>query len=287
MSFATALGEGDQRGEAIYDVVRDRTASLYGIDLDANRAAHPESEEKRRLALRHTIDDHLAEKREREMREQASTVLARLQKDEFWAEADGAAVAHELAFADTLGPAHEQRKEIYDLVRERTNDEFSVDLDATLEQFPGSEERGRLALRRSIDESLASSEAEESQENDSSLAASLEARSEMERAADEPEADVTQEQSRDAAAEAHIHGEDLDRLLSSSRTEAAITEVEAEKAQAMVPTTAAGKARQEAGVSYPDGASESMTKGQQSSSKAAAPARVHGRDAGRVSELSR
>lgn len=242
------------------------------------------------LALRHSIDDHdhLAEKREREIREQAGTVLVRLQNDEFWAETDGAAVAHELAFADTLGPAHEQRKEICDLVRDRTSELFWVDPNAIMEQFPGSEERGRLALRRSIDEFLASSEDEESRENDSARAASLEVPSEAERAAGEPQADVTHEQAGDAAADAHVHDEERDRLLASARDNAAVAEAEESKAAAVrVPTTAAGKARQEAVVSYPDDASKALTKGQQATTKAATPARVYGRDAGRVSELSR
>lgn len=62
-TYGATLANVDPRARDIYEVVRERSHELYGIDVDRLRARFPDSEEQRRNALMNAVDDYLAAKR--------------------------------------------------------------------------------------------------------------------------------------------------------------------------------------------------------------------------------
>jgi hypothetical protein len=63
-TYGATMSQVDPRARDIYEIVREQAHDRYGIDVDALRAQFPESENQRRNALMHAIDDFLAAKRE-------------------------------------------------------------------------------------------------------------------------------------------------------------------------------------------------------------------------------
>lgn len=63
-TYGAAMSQVDPRARDIYEIVREQAHDRYGIDVDALRAQFPDSEEHRRNALMHAVDDFLAAKRE-------------------------------------------------------------------------------------------------------------------------------------------------------------------------------------------------------------------------------
>lgn len=63
-TYGATMSQVDPRARDIYEIVREQAHDRYGIDVDALRAQFPESEDQRRNALMHAVDDFLAAKSE-------------------------------------------------------------------------------------------------------------------------------------------------------------------------------------------------------------------------------
>lgn len=75
-TYGATLSHTDPKALSVYETVRDTVWQRYGINTDSIRAQHPGSEDERRKALMHAIDDRIAAQREealaREARDRAA-----------------------------------------------------------------------------------------------------------------------------------------------------------------------------------------------------------------------
>ncbi|PPF91320.1 hypothetical protein C5C03_00410 [Clavibacter michiganensis] len=92
-TLGATLYATDKNAAAIYDTVRDQAYARYGVDVDELRSRFPESEDARRAALLHAIDDRLAALRNEQLArdERAAAADRRLEADAERQRADEAA----------------------------------------------------------------------------------------------------------------------------------------------------------------------------------------------------
>jgi len=80
-TYGATLSNVDPGARDVYEIVREQAHQRYGIDIDALRAQFPDSEDKRRDALMHAIDDYLAADREDAAAQTDRTAAAALEQD--------------------------------------------------------------------------------------------------------------------------------------------------------------------------------------------------------------
>lgn len=135
-------------------------------------------------------------------RDQASltaTIYERVQRDEFWRNANGERVANAATYGATLYNHYPKAREIYEIVRERTNSQFGLNVDELRAAHPENEEARRNALLNAVDDRLAALRADREAADDRSEAARE--RDEEEHANDEqrqPDADLARERAEAA-----------------------------------------------------------------------------------------
>ncbi len=135
-------------------------------------------------------------------RDQASltaTIYERVQRDEFWRNANGERVANAATYGATLYNHDPKAREIYEIVRERTNSQFGLNVDELRAAHPENEEARRNALLNAVDDRLAALRADAQAADDRSEAARE--RDEEEHANDEqrqPAADLARERAEAA-----------------------------------------------------------------------------------------
>lgn len=107
-------------------------------------------------------------------RDQASltaTIYERVQRDEFWRNANGERVANAATYGATLYNHDPKAREIYEIVRERTNSQFGLNVDELRAAHPENEEARRNALLNAVDDRLAALRADAQAAEDRSEAA--------------------------------------------------------------------------------------------------------------------
>lgn len=113
-------------------------------------------------------------------------IYERVQRDEFWRNANGEPVANAATYGATLYNLDAKARDIYEIVRERTNSQFGLSVDELRAAHPGNEEARRNALFNAVDDRLAALRAD---------GQAADNRSEAERKRDEEEeANVEQRQ---------------------------------------------------------------------------------------------
>ncbi|MBT9605097.1 hypothetical protein [Microbacterium sp.] len=125
-------------------------------------------------------------------RDQASltaTIYERVQRDEFWRNANGERVANAATYGATLYNHDPKAREIYEIVRERTNSQFGLNVDELRAAHPENEEARRNALLNAVDDRLAALRAD---------GQAADARSEAARERDEEEQANAQQRQLDA-----------------------------------------------------------------------------------------
>jgi hypothetical protein len=80
-TYGATLSNVDPGARDVYEIVREQAHQRYGIDVDSLRAQFPDSEDKRRNALMHAIDDYLAANREDAAAQADRTAAATLEQD--------------------------------------------------------------------------------------------------------------------------------------------------------------------------------------------------------------
>lgn len=150
-TYGATLSNVDPGARDIYEIVREQTHQRYGVDLDSLRAKFPDSEDRRRDALMHAVDDYLAASREeaaaRADRAAAAAALEREGDDAERAEVgdDGAATT-----PDALEDA-EARQSAQEAAQ-----------DATADAAGHEGERDRLHAEGAAEESVAHTHEQES-----------------------------------------------------------------------------------------------------------------------------
>lgn len=107
-------------------------------------------------------------------RDQASltaTIYERVQREEFWRNANGERVANAATYGATLYNHDPKVREIYEIVRERTNSQFGLNVDELRAAHPENEEARRNALLNAVDDRLAALRADGQAADDRSEAA--------------------------------------------------------------------------------------------------------------------
>jgi hypothetical protein len=80
-TYGATLSNVDPGARDVYEIVREQAHQRYGIDVDSLRAQFPDSEDKRRNALMHAVDDYLASNREEAAAQADRTAAATLEQD--------------------------------------------------------------------------------------------------------------------------------------------------------------------------------------------------------------
>jgi len=80
-TYGATLSNVDPGARDVYEIVREQAHQRYGINVDSLRAQFPDSEDKRRDALMHAIDDYLAANREDAAAQADRTAAAPLEQD--------------------------------------------------------------------------------------------------------------------------------------------------------------------------------------------------------------
>lgn len=81
-SYGALNSHLDPTANELYQIVREKVAEKYGIDVNALRAANPLSEEARNDALRHALDDKMAAQRDDDSAERDREAATRLEDAE-------------------------------------------------------------------------------------------------------------------------------------------------------------------------------------------------------------
>jgi hypothetical protein len=119
----------------------------------------------------------------REQQETTRLVLDRMQRESFWRSADGERVATAATYAATLSEVDPRAKEAYQVIRERTQQLYGIDLDRLRADFPDSEDKRRDTLLHAVDDFLDSKRSEREAKEDRSLGTDLTATADEEREA--------------------------------------------------------------------------------------------------------
>lgn len=80
-TVGATLYNTDKNAAAVYDTVRDQSFKRFGVDVDELRSRFPDSEDARRSALTHAIDDRLAELRDEQLARDERAAAAERQQD--------------------------------------------------------------------------------------------------------------------------------------------------------------------------------------------------------------
>lgn len=300
-TYGATLSSVDPGARDVYEIVREQVHARYGIDVDSLRAQFPDSEDKRRDALMHAVDDYLAASRE-----------------EAAAQADRAAAAtleQEAAPRFTVQTGNE--------ISEVSKEQVLADIEATSSQSFSAEDAQRLSAWSGIDADVDKALYEQFPTKFTYLQSSVEA-ADAERSEDAPESaaeNVTapekaeaQEAAQDASADAADHDAERDRLHADGAAEETVAHThEQESAQVApatapapaaaavdadgaaaagtrrsgAPTSTAGKASQIAATSYPKGASQTLTESRKVAgpkarvNRGSGPQKERGKDLGR------
>ncbi|PTT19613.1 hypothetical protein SAMN04487848_3226 [Microbacterium sp. ru370.1] len=225
-------------------------------------------------------------------RDQASltaTIYERVQRDEFWRNANGERVANAATYGATLYNHDPKAREIYEIVRERTNNQFGLNVDELRAAHPENEEARRNALLNAVDDRLAALRADAQAADDRSEAARE--RDDEEQANDEQRqsdadlareraeaADERAEEREDAAAfhrgEARGHQAEARGLDNDSGREKGLSAQQLEVKEAV-------------DRSFPEPAGESVARGLRRGSPRARTARGGSASREQVQEISR
>ncbi len=144
--------------------------------------------------------------KQREQSDLTSNIYDRVQRDEFWRNANGERVANAATYSATLYNHDPKAREIYEIVRDRTQDRFGINIDELRAAHPENEEARRNALLNAVDDRLAALRADQEAADDRSEAARE--RDEEEQAETEgrqPDADLARERAEAADARAADH----------------------------------------------------------------------------------
>jgi hypothetical protein len=300
-TYGATLSSVDPGARDVYEIVREQAHARYGIDVDSLRTQFPDSEDKRRDALMHAVDDYLAASRE-----------------EAAAQADRAAAA-------TLDQEAAPRFTVQagDGTSEVSKEHVLADIEATsLESF-SAEDAQRLSAWAGIDADVDKALYEQFPTKFTYLQSSVEA-ADVERGEDAPESAPenvsapekaeAQEVAQDASADAADHDAERDRLHADGAAEETVAHThEQESAQVAraavpapaaaaidadgaaadggrrsgAPTSTAGKASQIAATSYPKGANQTLTESRKVAgpkarvNRGTGPQKERGKDLGR------
>jgi hypothetical protein len=300
-TYGATLSSVDPGARDVYEIVREQAHARYGIDVDSLRAQFPDSEDKRRDALMHAVDDYLAASRE-----------------EAAAQADRAAAApleQEAAPRFTVR-AGEETSEV-------SKEHVLADIEATSPESFSAEDAQRLSAWAGIDADVDKALYEQFPTKFTYLQSSVEA-ADAERGEDAPESAAenvsapekaeAQEAAQDVSADAANHDAERDRLHADGAAEETIAHThEQESAQVApaaapapaaaavdadgaaaasgrrsgAPTSTAGKASQIAATSYPKGASQTLTESRKVTgpkarvNRGSGPQKERGKDLGR------
>ena len=303
-SYGATLSSVDPGARDVYEIVREQTHQRYGIDVDSIRAQFPDSEDKRRDALMHAVDDYLAASRE-----------------EAAAQADRAAAAvleQDAAPRFTIGAGDE--------TSEVSKEHVLADIEATSPESFSAEDSQRLSAWAGIDADVDKALYEQFPTKFAYLQSSVEA-ADAERGDDGPDSaeesvggpekaeaqESAHEAAEDASADAVDHDAERDRLHADSAAEETVAHTHEQKtgqveptaasapAAAMAaddaaaavgrrsgaPTSTAGKASQIAATSYPNGASQTLTESRKVAgpkarvTRGSGPQKERGKDLGR------
>lgn len=300
-TYGATLSSVDPGARDVYEIVREQAHARYGIDVDSLRAQFPDSEDKRRDALVHAVDDYLAASRE-----------------EAAAQADRAAAA-------TLEQEAAPRFTVQagDEISEVSKEHVLADIEATSSQSFSAEDAQRLSAWAGIDADVDKALYEQFPTKFTYLQSSVEA-ADAERSEDAPESGAenvsapeqaeAQEAAQDASADAADHDAERDRLQADGAAEETVARThEQESAQVAqaaapapaaaavdadgaaaagtrrsgAPTSTAGKASQIAATSYPKGASQTLTESRKVAgpkarvNRGSGPQKERGKDLGR------
>ena len=80
-TYGATLSNVDPGARDVYEIVREQAQQRYGIDVDSLRAQFPDSEDKRRDAFMHAVDDCLAANREETAAQADCTAATTLEQD--------------------------------------------------------------------------------------------------------------------------------------------------------------------------------------------------------------
>jgi hypothetical protein len=228
-------------------------------------------------------------------RDQASltaTIYERVQRDEFWREANGERVANAATYGATLYNHDPKAREIYEIVRERVQGQFGINVDELRAQNVDSEEQRRNALLHAVDDRLAALRADGQAADDRSEAAKeYDAAEEADADRREPDADLARERGdaaegraeerEDAAAIARLdeRGHDADARGHEGRSAGTQRESSLSKEQLEVKETVER--------SFPEPAAESVARGLRRGAPRARNARGGASTREQVQEISR
>lgn len=221
-----------------------------------------------------------------------ATIYERVQRDEFWRNANGERVANAATYGATLYNHDPKAREIYEIVRERTHAHFGINVDELRAAHPENEEARRNALLNAVDDRLAALRAdreaadertETQRERDEEEQAKLEER--------QPDADLA----RERAEAADERAEDREDVAAIARGDERGHQAEARGLEG--GTTGAGRdgvlsaqqleVKEAVERSFPEPANESVARGLRRGTPRARTQR--GATAGReqVQEISR
>ena len=304
-SYGATLSSVDPGARDVYEIVREQAHQRYGIDVDSIRAQFPDSEDKRRDALMHAVDDYLAASRE-EAAAQADRAAA-------------AALEQDAAPRFTIGAGDE--------TSEVSKEHVLADIEATSPESFGAEDSQRLSAWAGIDADVDKALYEQFPTKFAYLQSSVEA-ADAERGDDGPDSaeesvsgpekaeaqESAHEAALDASADAADHDAERDRLQADGAAEETVAHtheqetgqvsptaapapaaaaVTADGAAAAVgrrsdaPSSTAGKASAIAATSYPKGASQTLTESRKVAgpkarvNRGSGPQKERGKDLGR------
>ncbi len=120
-TYGATLYNVDRNAATIYDTVRDQAHARFGINVDEIRAQHPDSEEARRDALMHAVDDRLAAMRDDALGRDDRAAAADLQDEARAQREQGADDEREAGEATPESERHERSAD-------RLDSEADVDL---------------------------------------------------------------------------------------------------------------------------------------------------------------
>jgi hypothetical protein len=292
-TYGATLSSVDPGARDVYEIVREQAHARYGIDVDTLRAQFPDSEDKRRDALMHAVDDYLAASRE-----------------EAAAQADRAAAA-------TLEQNAEPRFTIQagDEITEVSKEHVLADIEATSSQSFSSEDAQRLSAWAGLDADVDKALYEQFPTKFSYLQSPVDAaeaergddvRDSAEESVSTPEMTEAQESAKeaaqDASADATDHDAERDRLHAEGSAEEGVArshehelghaaptapEPAAGGGPSGAPASPAGKASRIAATSYPKGANQTLTESRKIAgtkarvNRSSRPQKERGKDLGR------
>jgi len=304
-TYGATLSSVDPGARDVYEIVREQAHARYGIDVDSLRAQFPDSEDKRRDALMHAVDDYLAASREEAAAQADRASAATLEQD--------AAPRFTVQTGDEIS--------------EVSKEHVLADIEATSSQSFSAEDAQRLSAWAGIDADVDKALYEQFPTKFTYLQSSVEA-ADAERSEDAPKSaaenvsapekaeaqEAAQEAAQDASADAADHDAERDRLHADGAAEETVAHTQEQESAQVAPTAApapsaaavdadgaaaagtrrsgaptstAGKASQIAATSYPKGASQTLTESRKVAgprarvNRGTGPQKERGKDLGR------